>query len=102
MVTRKASPQRVLVGLELAGYESGLAEDGVFIGRNQVGVVTSGVRSPLLRRNVALCRIAVQYSELGTDVQVGKMDGHMKRIPAKVVGFPFYDPEKTRVRDLRE
>jgi len=31
-------------------------------------------------------------------VEVGKLDGKMKRIPARVVRFPHYDPEKTRVR----
>jgi len=29
---------------------------------------------------------------------VGKIDGHQKRISAKVVPFPFYDPEKLKVR----
>ena len=28
----------------------------------------------------------------------GKLDGHQKRLAATVVRFPFYDPEKTRVR----
>jgi aminomethyltransferase len=52
----------------------------------------------VLRKNIALCRIAVQYAEPGTEVEVGKLDGHRKRIPATVVRFPFYDPEKTRPR----
>ena len=39
-----------------------------------------------------------RYSELGTEVEVGKIDGHQKRIAAKVVGFPHFDPKKTRVR----
>ena len=40
----------------------------------------------------------VGHSEIGTDVEIGKIDGHQKRIPAKIVGFPHYDPQKTRVR----
>ena len=55
-------------------------------------------RSPVLRKNIALCRIAVQHAELGTAVEVGKLDGHQKRIPARVVRFPFYDPDKIRPR----
>ena len=51
---------------------------------------------PTLRKNVALCRMSVQYAELGTDVEVGKLDGLQKRIAAKVVRFPFYDPDKTK------
>ena len=52
----------------------------------------------LLNKNIALCRIDAKYSEIGTEVEVGKIDGHQKRIKAKVVRFPFYDPEKTRVK----
>ena len=29
---------------------------------------------------------------------VGKLDGLQKRIPARVVPFPFYDPKKERPR----
>jgi aminomethyltransferase len=61
-------------------------------------VVTSGTRSPILKKNIALARVAVQYADLGTAVEVGKLDGQQKRIKASVVPFPFYDPEKTRPR----
>jgi len=63
-----------------------------------VGEVTSAVRSPILKKNLALCRMAVDYAGLGCEVEVGKLDGQQKRLPATVVPFPFYDPEKTRVR----
>ncbi len=95
---RKEHPQRVLVGLELDGNEPAGHGDCVHIGRTQVGVITSGTRSPILRKNIALCRLAVEYSALGTELEVGKLDGHQKRIPATVVKFPFYDPEKKRPR----
>ena len=86
------------MGLELIGKEKAVNADCVHIGRSQVGTITSGVISPVLNKNIALCRIDVKYSEIGTDVEVGKIDGHQKRIKAKVVRFPFYDPDKTRVR----
>jgi aminomethyltransferase len=98
LAERRAHPQRVLVGLELEGNEPAGHGDCVHVGRHQVGVVTSGTRSPLLRKNIALCRMNVRYAELGTEVEVGKLDGFQKRIPATVVRFPFYDPEKTRPR----
>jgi aminomethyltransferase len=98
LVERKAHPQRVLVGLELAGNETAGHGDDVYVGRRKVGVITSGTRSPVLKKNSALCRIAVQFADLGTQVEVGKLDGLQKRIPATVVRFPFYDPEKTRPR----
>ena len=98
LVTRKSSPQRQLVGLELAGNETALHGDCVHVGRSQVGVITSATRSPILRKNIALCRISVQYAEIGTEVEVGKLDGQQKRIPAQVVRFPFYDPDKEKPR----
>ena len=60
--------------------------------------MTSGTLSPILNKNIALCRVDINSAELGTDLEIGKLDGHQKRLPAKVVKFPFYDPEKTRVR----
>ena len=98
LIERSQHPQRVLVGLELEGNETAGHGDEVWDGRRRVGVITSGTRSPTLRKNVALCRMAVQYSELGTEVEVGKLDGLQKRIPAEVVRFPFYDPDKTKPR----
>ena len=98
LISRKAHPQRTLVGLELEGNEPAGHGDCVHVGRSQVGVVTSGMRSPLLGKNIALCRMAVQHAEPGTEVEVGKLDGHQKRIPATVVPFPFYDPKKERPR----
>ncbi len=95
---RRAHPQRVLVGLELEGNEPSAHGECVHVGRQQVGVVTSGTRSPILKKNIALCRMNVQYAEPGTEVEVGKLDGFQKRIPATVVRFPFYDPEKLRPR----
>ncbi|MDQ3867268.1 MAG: aminomethyltransferase family protein, partial [Actinomycetota bacterium] len=85
LVERSAHPQRTLVGLELEGNETAGHGDPVYVGRQRIGVVTSGTRSPVLRKNIALARLAVQFREAGTDVQVGKLDGHQKRIPAAIV-----------------
>jgi glycine cleavage system T protein (aminomethyltransferase) len=98
LIERSEHPQRRLVGLELSGNEVAGHGDEVYVGRRRVGVVTSGTRSPTLRKSIALCRMAVQYAEIGTAVEVGKLDGLQKRIPAEVVRFPFYDPDKTRPR----
>ena len=98
LILRKNSPQRALVGLELDKNEVATPGDGVYIGKQQVGHITSATRSPILKKNIALCRISTTASEIGTEVEVGKLDGHHKRLEATVVRFPFYDPEKTRVR----
>jgi aminomethyltransferase len=98
LIKRKANPQKKLVGLELVGHEPAAHGDCVHVGRAQIGVITSGMLSPKLGKNIALCRIDIKYSEVGTDVEIGKLDGHQKRIGAKVVSFPFYDPTKSKVR----
>jgi aminomethyltransferase len=98
LIRRKDSPRVQLVGLELAGNEPAAHGNCVHVGRAQIGVVTSATRSPILRKNIALARLDVAYAGLGTDVEIGKIDGHQKRLAATVVRFPFYDPEKTKVR----
>ncbi len=100
LIERSEHPQRKLVGLELEGQETAGHGDCVHVpgDRASVGVVTSGTRSPVLRKNIALCRMAIQHAEPGTAIEVGKLDGEQKRIPAKVVPIPFYDPKKERPR----
>jgi len=95
---RKDNPQRKLVGLELDGDEVAGHGDCVRVGRHQVGVITSAMKSPVLSKNIALCRMAVEYAEPGTKVEVGKLDGHQKRLSATVVAFPAYDPKKEKPR----
>jgi aminomethyltransferase len=98
LIKRKSSPQKKLVGLELIGKEQAIHGDSVHVGRATVGVITSGMISPTLNKNIALCRMDVKYSDMDTNVEIGKLDGHQKRIGAKVIKFPFYDPEKKKVR----
>ncbi len=98
LLKRKENPQKKLVGLELIAKEKANHGDCVHIGRSQVGIITSGCISPVLNKNIALCRIDIGHSEIGTEVEVGKIDGHQKRITAKIVPFPHYDPKKLKVR----
>ena len=98
LLKRRDNPQRKLVGLELDGDELAQHGDCVHIGRQQIGVVTSGTRSPKLSKNIALCRVTVEHTAPGTRVEVGKLDGHQKRMAATVCSYPFYDPDKSRVR----
>jgi len=95
---RAANPHRKLVGLAIEGGEEVHHGDCVHIGRAQVGVVTSAVRSPILRQSIALARVDAHHAELGTAVENGKLDGQQKRLRAAIVRFPHYDPEKSRVR----
>ena len=98
LVERKAHPRHVLVGLEIDANDAVGHGDCVHSGRAQVGVVTSGTRSPLLKKNIALARLDPLHAKEGTSVEIGKLDGHQKRLPAVVTRFPHYDPGKTRPR----
>jgi aminomethyltransferase len=95
---RKAHPQRTLVGVEV---ESGVVPspgDCIHVGRPQVGEITSAVKSPILGKVIGLARMDVTHSQKGTKVEVGKLDGHQKRLPATVTAIPHFDPTKSRVK----
>lgn len=98
IIRRKEHAQRQLVGLEIDAKQAVGHGDCVHVGRAQVGVITSGCVSPFLGKNIALCRMDVTYAAIGTEVEIGKIDGQQKRLPARVVRFPFYDPEKLKPR----
>ena len=98
LIKREENPQRKLVGLEINGKEVVGKGDAIFNGRYQVGEVTSSTVSPILGKNIALCKMNIEFSDAGTEIEIGKLDGHQKRIPASVVPFPHFDPKKERVR----
>ena len=96
LIRRKENPRWKFVGLEIDANVDVGHGDCLHIGRAQVGVVTSSVRSPLLGRNIALARVDVAHAAEGTALEVGKLDGQQKRLPARIVGLSHYDPKKTR------
>ncbi len=99
LIERKAHPQRALVGLLLDGNDTAAHGDCVHLGRTQVG--RGHQRDPLsatgCQHRVVPYRGSAQ-PQPGTRVEIGKLDGHRKRIPATVTTIPFYDPDKTRPR----
>ncbi len=96
LIRRKEHPARKFVGLEIDAAVDVGHGDGLYLGRAKVGVVTSAVRSPILGKNIALARVDVAHSQAGVALEVGKLDGQQKRLPAVVVGVSHYDPKKTR------
>ena len=70
------------------------------MGKAQIGVITSATRSPKLGKTIALARLDSAHSQMGSEVEVGQLDGQQKRLRARVVRFPHLDPEKKRVRDV--
>lgn len=90
---------RKLVGLDIDSNVDVVHGDCIHIGRAQVGEVCSSMRSPLLGRNIAMARIDVAHAEPGTVVEIGKLDGHQKRLPATVrKDLAAYDPTKSKPR----
>lgn len=98
LLRRKANPARKMVGLIVESNEDVGHGDPLYVGRAQVGVITSATKSPILKANIALARVDVAEAETGRALEIGKLDGLQKRIPARIVPFPHFDPQKTRVR----
>ncbi|MEO8243163.1 MAG: DUF1989 domain-containing protein [bacterium] len=96
LIRRKDHPSRRFVGLDIDAATPIGHGDPVHIGRAQVGVVCSASRSPLLGKQIALARIDLAHADPGTELEVGKLDGHQKRLPATVVTLSHFDPRKTR------
>ena len=59
---------------------------------------SAGMRSPVLGKTIALARLDVTHAEIGAQVEIGKLDGHQKRLPATIVLFAHYDPKKEKPR----
>ena len=98
LIRRKETPARKLVGLEIDSNIDVTHGACVHVGRAQIGEVTSSVRSPILGKNIALARVDVAHHEVDTIVEIGLLDGHMKRLPARIVPFAHFDPTKSRPR----
>jgi aminomethyltransferase len=96
LIRRKEHPSRKLVGLHIEANVDVGHGDCVYADRAKIGVVTSSVRSPILGKNIALARVDLAHSEIDSHLEIGKLDGQQKRLPAKVVPLSHYDPKKTR------
>ena len=92
------APRRQLVGLLFDGDEHAAHGDGVFVGERRIGTVTSATWSPSLNRAIAMARIASEFSAPDSMIEVGRLDGHMKRLGATVTTVPFVDPTRSRAR----
>lgn len=99
LIRRKEHPMRKLVGLDIGSNVDVAHGDCVHVGRAQIGEVCSSMRSPLLGRNIAMARIDVAHAAPGTELEIGKLDGHQKRLPATVrADLAAYDPTKSKPR----
>ena len=86
------------MGLNVDGGLVPSTGDGVYVGKAQIGSITSAVKSPILGKVVALARLDITHSEENTNVQVGQLDGLQKRLQATITKYPHFDPTKERVK----
>jgi aminomethyltransferase len=99
LIRRKEHPMRKLVGLDIDSNIDVTHGDCIHIGRAQIGEVTSSMRSPILGKNIAMARVDVAHAAPGTEIEIGKLDGHQKRIPAVIrQDLAAYDPKKEKPR----
>ncbi|WP_350334422.1 DUF1989 domain-containing protein [Coralliovum pocilloporae] len=95
---RKAHPQKKLVGLDIESGVVPATGDCIRIGKAQVGEITSAVKSPILGKVIALARLDITHATPGTELEIGQLDGHQKRLKATITPFPHFDPTKERVK----
>lgn len=84
--------KRRRVGLQM--IEQGIPRQGFKVYNEKsenIGQVTSGTFSPLLKCGIAMAYIQTQYAQEGNVVNI-EIRGKMAK--AKIVPFPFYDAEK--------
>jgi glycine cleavage system aminomethyltransferase T len=95
---KREGPKRKLVGVEIGGERLGAYNDGSMIDLfpvtrdgSRIGEVTSACFSPRLEKNIGFAMVPIDYSELGTELEVERPDGTTSAV---VVEKPFIDPKK--------
>jgi glycine cleavage system aminomethyltransferase T len=96
---KREGPKRKLVGVEIGGERLGAYNDGSMVDffpvnkdGGRIGEVTSACFSPRLEKNIGFAMVAIEHSELGTELEVQRPDGTTSAV---VVEKPFIDPKKT-------
>ncbi len=87
----KEGVKRKIVGFELVERGIPRPHYPVFCEGQEVGAVTSGTFSPFLKKSLGLTYLPIEYTEIGTSIEIGIRD---KRIKAVVVPTPFYKRSK--------
>ena len=87
MKQRTEGVSRTLVGFEMV--EQGIARHGyeIYADGEKVGAVTSGTRTPYLKKAIGMAYVPVEASVVGTEIAVGIRD---RRVTAQIVKMPFY------------
>jgi len=112
---RRRGSARALVGLEIDWNdyerlyrEAGLAAElpatawrggaPVYSGGRQVGQATTGGWSPTIKRYIALATIQSAHARIGAELSMETtVDYVRKKVKARVVKTPFFDPPRKRM-----
>ncbi|MCI0495683.1 glycine cleavage system aminomethyltransferase GcvT [candidate division KSB1 bacterium] len=84
---KQAGIGRKLIGFELEGRAIPRHGYPIFSGDSQIGVVTSGMFSPMLQKPIGLGYVPLNYAEIGSKINI---DIRGRKFPADVVKTPFY------------
>lgn len=98
LMRNKDAQRRKLVGLRFECDDVPAHGAPIYDGERQIGQITSATRSPLCETAIAMGRISMENANSGEEVEVGQLDGRMKRLTAKIVSLPFVDPQRQRAR----
>jgi aminomethyltransferase len=79
--------KRKIVGFELLERGIPRSHYAVFAAGQLAGQVTSGTFSPFLKKSIGLVYLPVEFTEMGTEVEVAIRE---RKVKARVVSTPFY------------
>ena len=79
--------KRKIVGFEILDRGIARSHYPIYIKGEKASYVCSGIFSPYLRKSIGLTYLPLEYTEPGTEFEVGIRD---KKVRARVVQTPFY------------
>lgn len=91
---KEQGPYRKLIGFEIEGENIASRDNEIYHREEKVGLITSGNFSPSLNKSIAIGYVKSDFASTGKELEITK-DG--KRLRAKVVPMPFYDPKNEKV-----
>ncbi len=90
-IQAEGGPKQMLVGLEVDSPRT--ARQGMSITKDgsEVGIVTSGCKSPTLNKSIAMAYVDSALAEVGTSLVI---KSGSNELPATIVPLPFYKAPK--------
>ena len=87
LAQKESGPSRKLVGFEMLDRGIARHDHEVYAGADRVGRVTSGTRTPYLKKAIGMAYVPVELAASDTELSI---DVRGRRLRARVVRMPFY------------